>query len=195
MRSFLLTLMIFGLGLGCASAQVHLGVKAGLNYSMISAKEGQFDEKGVLGYQGGVWARVGKSAYFQPELYVGTKSTDVKFTQIGTTLKQDGEIKFTTLDVPLLFGKQIGIDKLNFHFVVGPSFQFNLHENNTVFTQVTDPDFYNYKDVVANLQVGGGVDLGNVSIDLRFETGLQDINKSKGQHNNLIHFSVGYKLF
>ncbi|TAH00629.1 MAG: PorT family protein [Sphingobacteriales bacterium] len=175
-------------------AQFNLGLKAGINYSMISAREGQFDYKGLLGYQGGVWARFGKSIYFQPEVYVGTKNTDLKFTQINTTIKQDGEIKLTTVDVPLLFGKQIGIEKLNFHFVVGPSLQFILQENNTVFNQVTDPNFYNYRPFVANLQAGGGVDLGNLSIDLRYETGLQDINKSNGQHNNLIHFSLGYKL-
>lgn len=195
MRTYLLTFVIIVFGLSTALAQFNLGIKAGLNYSILTAREGQFDEKGVLGYQGGIWARIGKSVYFQPEMYVGTKSTDVKFTQTGTTVKQDGEIKFTTLDVPLLFGKQIGVEKLNFHFVVGPSFQFNLDDNNTAFNQATDPNFYNYRKMITNLQVGGGVDLGNVSVDLRYETGLQDINKNNGQHNNLIHFSLGYKLF
>jgi hypothetical protein len=172
MRSYFLTVVFFALVISSASAQINLGVKAGLNYSILTAKQGQFDEKGVLGYQGGIWMRIGKSIYFQPEAYVGTKSTDIKFTQTGTTIKQDGQVKFTTLDVPLLIGKQLGVEKLNFHFVAGPSFQFNLQENNTVFNQATDPSFYNYRDMVANLQVGGGVDLGNVSIDLRYETGL-----------------------
>ncbi len=192
-KNILLAVLLF---ICCSTtiAQFNLGIKAGINYSMVSAREGQFDYKGALGYQGGVWARVGKSIYFQPEVYVGTKNTDIFFTQTGTTIKQEGKLKFTTVDVPLLFGKQIGIEKLNFHFVVGPSFQFNLQENNTVFNQFLNPDFYTYRPIIANLQAGGGVDLGNLSIDLRYETGLQDINKSKGQHNNLIHFSLGYKL-
>ncbi len=191
-KNILLAVLLF---LSCTStfAQFNLGIKAGINYSMVSAREGQFDYKGVLGYQGGVWARFGKSIYFQPEVYIGTKNTDIKYTQTGTTIKQDGKIKFTTVDVPLLFGKQIGIEKLNFHFVVGPSFQYNLQEDNTI-NQVLNPDFYTYRPFIANLQAGGGVDLGNLSIDLRYETGLQDINKSNGQHNNLIHFSLGYKL-
>ena len=175
-------------------AQINLGLKAGLNYSMISAREGQFDYKGAIGYHGGGWARFGKSVYFQPEAYLGSKNTDLTFKQTGTTISPQGKIKFTTLDIPLLFGKQIGIEKLNFHFVIGPSIQFILQQDNTIYAQLSDPTFYNYKPIVANLQAGGGVDLGNLSIDLRYETGLQDINKNKGQHNNLIHFSLGYKL-
>lgn len=194
MKKLFLIVLLFAINITTGFSQFNLGLKAGLNYSMLSAREGQFDYKGALGYHGGVWARLGKSVYFQPEIYVGTKNTDIKFTQTGTTIKQDGEIKFTTIDVPLLFGKQIGVEKLNFHFVIGPSFQYILQENNTVSNQVTDPTFYNYRPFVTNLQAGGGVDLGKLSVDLRYETGLQDLNKNKGQHNNLIHFSLGYKL-
>lgn len=176
-------------------AQFNLGIKAGINYAMVSAREGQFDYKGAIGYQAGVWGRLGKSIYFQPELYFGTKNTDITFKQAGTSISPKGKIKFSTIDLPLLIGKQIGIDKLNFHFVIGPAIQFTLQEDNTIYAQVSDPSFYKYKPIIANLQAGGGVDLGNLSIDLRYETGLQDINKNKGQHNNLVHFSVGYKLF
>lgn len=195
MKRFLLLTSLFFIAITSSTfAQFNLGIKVGLNYAIISAREGQFDYKGVLGYQGGVWARFGKDIYFQPEVYVGTKNTDIKITQIGTTIKKNGKIKFTTIDLPLLFGKQIGVEKLNFHFVVGPCLQFILQENNNIYNQVTNPDFYNYRPFVANLQAGGGVDLGNLSLDLRYETGLQDINKFNGQHNNLIHFSLGYKL-
>lgn len=194
MKKLFFFAVLFAINITNSFAQFNFGLKAGLNYSMISAREGQFDYKGAIGYHGGMWARFGKNIYFQPEVYAGTKNTDIQITQINTTISKEGKIKFTTIDIPLLFGKQIGIEKLNFHFVVGPSFQLTLQENNTVFAQITDPTFYNYRPFVANLQAGGGVDLGNLSIDLRYETGLQDINKNKGQHNNLVHFSLGYKL-
>lgn len=195
MKKISLCFLMFVASFNYAFCQFNVGLKTGINYAIINAREGQFDYKGVLGYQAGVWARVGKSIYFQPEVYVGTKSTNVTFVQTGTTISQNGAIKFTTLDVPLLFGKQIGVSKLNFHFVVGPSLQFNLAENSSVFSQATDPSFYKYRPFITNLQVGGGVDLGNLSVDLRYETGLQDINTNNGQHSNLIHFSLGYKLF
>lgn len=176
-------------------AQFNVGIKAGLNYATIKAKNAQFEESGVLGYQAGVWARIGKSIYVQPEAYIGSKNTDIKFTQSGSTIEQKGSLKFTTLDIPVLLGKKFGVDKLNFHVVAGPSFQFNLDENNSAFSQATNPDFYKYRDFVTNLQIGGGVDLGNLSVDLRYETSLQDINTTGGQHNNLVHLGIGYKLF
>lgn len=195
MKKIFLIAVLLLVGKFSTYAQIHLGLKTGINYAMLTAREGQFDYKGAIGYHAGVWGRIGKSIYFQPEIYLGTKNTDITLKQSGTTISPQGRIKFTTIDVPLLIGKQIGIDKLNFHFVIGPSIQFNLQEKNTISAQIADPSFYDYRTVIANLQAGGGVDVGNISIDLRYETGLRDINKNKGQHNNLIHLSLGYKLF
>ncbi|TAF78807.1 MAG: PorT family protein [Sphingobacteriales bacterium] len=195
MKKFFLLSMLLILSSINIFAQFNLGIKTGINYAMISTREGQFDYKGALGYQAGVWGRVGKSIYFQPEVYASTKNTDITFKQTGTNISPQGKLNFTTIDLPLLIGKQIGIHKLNFHFVIGPSIQFILNEDKTITTQVSDLTFYNYKPIIANLQAGGGVDFGNLSIDLRYETGVKDMNTKKGQHNNLIHFSVGYKLF
>lgn len=176
-----------------AFAQFNLGLKAGLNYTTIKAQNQEFDENGVLGYQAGVWARIGKSFYLQPEIYLGTKGSTLEFTSGGNTV--DVKQKFTTLDVPLLLGTKFGTDKLNFRIMAGPAFQFNLDESNNAFSQAVDPNFYKYRDYVTNAQIGAGVDLGDLSVDLRYETSLQDINKNNGQKQNLLHLSVGFKLF
>lgn len=176
-------------------AQLNAGIKAGLNYSTVKAESGEIDESGILGYQAGVWARVGNSFYFQPELYIGSKGADLEFTTANTTVRQSGKVRFTTLDVPLLLGTRVGMDKLNLRFMAGPSLQFNLDKNENVFSQATNPDFYKYEDFVTNLQLGAGVDVGNIAVDLRYETSLQDINKSNGQRQNLIHLALGFKLF
>lgn len=175
-------------------AQLNAGIKAGLNYSTVKAENSEFNESGVLGYQAGVWARIGNSFYFQPELYIGSKGADVEFNTANTTVTQSGKIKFTTLDVPLLIGTKVGFNQLNLRFMAGPSLQFNLDKNENVFSQSTNPDFYKYEDFVTNLQLGAGVDVGNIAVDLRYETGLQDINKNNGQRQNLIHLSLGFKL-
>ena len=176
-----------------AFAQFNLGLKAGLNYTTIKAQNNEFNESGILGYQVGAWGRVGNSFYVQPEIYVGTKGSDFKFQAGGTTVEE--KQKFTTLDVPLLLGTKIGSDKFNFRIMAGPAFQFNLDDNSSAFSQATNPDYYKYRDFVTNAQVGAGVDLGNLALDLRYETSLQDINKNDGQKQNLLHFSVGFKLF
>lgn len=178
-----------------AFAQFHLGLKGGLNYNTIKAQDNQFDESGVLGYQIGAWARIGKSFYLQPEAYIGTKGSNIKFQVGNTTATAEEKQKFTTLDVPLLLGTRIGGDKLNVRLMAGPSFQFLLDDNSSAFSQASNPDFYKYKDFVTNAQIGAGVDLGNLSVDLRYETSLQDINKNDGQKQSLLHLSLGFKLF
>jgi hypothetical protein len=176
-----------------AFAQFNLGLKAGLNYTTIKAQNNEFDENGILGYQAGVWARIGTKLYLQPEIYLGTKGSKIEFESGGSNI--DVKQKFTTLDVPLLLGTKFGTDKLNFRIMAGPAFQFNLDEDNSAFNQAFNPDFYRYRDYVTNGQIGAGVDLGSLSVDLRYETSLQDINKDDGQRQSLLHLSVGYKLF
>lgn len=183
----------------CASsdvfAQFNLGIKGGLNYSTIKAENNEIDESGILGYQLGLWSRIGGLFYLQPEIYIGSKGADFKIESNGSTVAQSGEARFTTLDVPLLLGTKIGVDKLNFRLMAGPAFQFNLNSDENAFTQGFDPDFYRYKDFVTNLQAGAGVDVGNLSLDLRYETSLQDIGENNGQKQSLIHLSLGLKLF
>lgn len=175
-------------------AQFNVGLKAGLNYSTIKAENNEFNESGILGYHVGAWARVGSSVYLQPELYLGSKGADLKFTQEGTTVEQSGKARFTTLDVPVLLGTKIGLESFNVRLMAGPAFQFNLDTDDSAFSQAVNPDFYRYRDFVTNLQAGAGVDFGNLSIDLRYETSLKDINKNDGQKQNLIHLGVGFKL-
>lgn len=176
-----------------AFAQFNLGLKAGLNYTTIKAQNNEFEESGVLGYQVGAWARYGKTIYIQPEIYLGTKGSSFKFSSGGTVIEEKQE--FTTLDVPLLLGTKFGTDKMNIRLMAGPALQFNLNENEKAFNQAVDPSFYKYRGFVTNAQIGAGVDLGNLSLDLRYETSLQDINKNDGQKQNLLHLSVGFKLF
>lgn len=178
-------------------AQFNFGIKAGLNYNTIKAQNNEFEESGVLGYQAGAWARIGKGIYLQPEVYLGSKGSTFKFEtsgSLGNTRIEEVQ-KFTTLDVPLLLGKKFGKEDVNFRIMVGPALQFNLSENESAFNQAIDPNFYKYQDFIVNGQVGAGLDLGSLSVDLRYETSLQDINQNKGQSQSLLHLSVGFKLF
>ncbi|OAQ39147.1 hypothetical protein A5893_10805 [Pedobacter psychrophilus] len=197
MRRLILIIAVIATSSVGAFAQFNLGLKAGLNYNTIKAQNNEFEESGVLGYQVGVWARVGNKFYLQPEAYIGSKGSDltIKINSGTGTATTEEKQKFTTLDIPLLLGTKFGLEKLNFRIMAGPSFQFNLDDNSNAFTQAINPDFYKYRDFITNGQVGAGVDVGNFSVDLRYETSLQDINKNDGQRQSLMHLSVGFKLF
>ncbi|WP_207421780.1 porin family protein [Desertivirga brevis] len=181
-----------------ASAQlpkINFGVKGGVNVSKLQADWAKEDNR--LGYQAGVWARIGAVGFYvQPEAYLGSKGGELRANENDNNVSGDAKIKFTTLDVPILVGNKIGVDKLNFRYMAGPIFSFLLSKD-TRSNFETAVNFRDYKNQTIGAQAGVGVDLGNVTVDLRYEKGLTNINKS-GQYDqkqNLWHISLGYKLF
>lgn len=182
-----------------ASAQLpkfNLGIKGGINYSKLKSQADLTDNNSIIGYQAGIFTRVGFAGmYLQPELYLGSKGSDFKLQTANNEVKTQGSVKFTTLDLPILLGTKFGPSKLNVRFMVGPVISFKINEK-TTFAQGYQEvvDYNNYKNQSIALQAGGGVDLGNVTVDLRYENGLTKMNEY-GQKQNLWHLSLGLKLF
>jgi hypothetical protein len=177
-----------------------LGIKGGVNYSKLKTKDDLTDQNSIMGYQVGVFSRIGAMGlYVQPELYLGSKGN--KFVSVedvnGNEVEAKGKVKFTTLDLPILLGTKIGPNKLNVHFMAGPVISFIVDENTTFDSAYQNiSDFGNYKKQTLGLQAGTGVDLGNLSVDLRYEAGLSNISESQkyDQKQNLFHLSLGLKL-
>ena len=174
------------------------GIKAGVNYSELKAKENLTDANSILGYQVGVWTRVGGAGfYLQPELYLGSKGGEnpIVIKSDGTEAQVNGKVKFTTLDLPLLLGTKFGPNKLNVRLMAGPVISFIVDKSTT--TDDAYESIKDYKDQAIGVQAGGGVDVGNLSVDLRYEAGISNISKSTkyDQKQNLFHLSLGFKLF
>lgn len=196
-RTFLTSLLL--LGAMAAFAQLpsfNLGIKTGVN--LASLKGNVAEESNRLGYQAGIWTRIGGAGFYvQPEVYLGSKGGEYGSIQRdGTVYQGKGEVNFTTLDVPVLFGNKFGFDKLNLRLMAGPVISFVL-DKEFKDTYAVATDFDNYKDQTLGLQAGAGIDLGNLTFDLRYEKGLSNIDNSGkyDQKQNLWHLSVGYKLF
>jgi len=175
------------------------GIKGGVNYSKLKTKDDLTDENSIAGYQVGVFTRVGGlGLYLQPELYLGSKGSNfIKINTGSSSVAASGKVRFTTLDVPVLIGTKIGPGKLNLRFMTGPVISFVLNEKTTfdsAYQNVTD--FDNYKKQNWAYQAGAGVDVGNLTVDLRYEAGLSNISKSSeyNQKQNLFHLSLGLKL-
>jgi len=187
---FLLT----SIGVFAQMPSFNLGLKVGANYSQLKTKSDLTDHNSILGYQVGVWARIGGAGmYFQPELYLGSKGNEFVQTN-GST----GKVQFTTLDVPLLLGTKIGPSKLNVHFMAGPVISFLVNKDTNFGSAYTNvADYNNYKDQTLGIQAGAGLDIGGISLDLRYEAGLTNISQSPKyeQKQNLWHLSLGFKLF
>ncbi len=175
------------------------GLKAGVNLAKL--KTDLADEQNRLGYQVGVYSRIGGlGVYLQPELYLGSKGS--KFTAVtqenGTEVKQDGKVNFTTLDLPILIGTRVGVSALAVRFMAGPVVSFVVDKEKPVATAYSNiTDFGNYKNNAWGLQAGAGVDVASLTFDVRYEAGVSNLSKSAkyDQKTNLWHISLGYKIF
>ena len=172
MKKLILTLITITTAFTFASAQVipsfQLGIKGGVNFASLSSSAGStFSSDNRAGYLGGLWARVGALGFnFQPELYVTGKN--VQITDNGTEVKA----KFTSIDVPLLFGGKIGAFGFGGRFYTGPLVSFAINKNQSFGTAAGNATSLDYKDQNYAWIFGAGVDIRNISVDLRYEAGL-----------------------
>ena len=203
MKKIILFTCLLGITAITAMAQTPkftFGIKGGVNYSNLKTKDDLTDQNSIMGYQAGIFSRIGGTGiYFQPEMYLGTKGNEFTSLEMGTAMiVAKGKIKFTTLDLPLLVGAKIGSNKLNLRFMGGPIVSFIIDENNTLGSAYNSViDFGNYKKQTLGFQAGSGIDLGNLTFDVRYESGLSNVSQSEkySQQQNLVHLSLGFKLF
>lgn len=172
------------------------GIKGGMNVAKL--KNDFADQQNRLGYHAGFWARVNTPAFFvQPEIYLGSKGSEFeKEVNVGSIAK--GEVKLTTLDVPVLIGKKFGTNLIGVRVMAGPVVSFVLSENSDFDTAYDDvSDISSYKDQAWGGQIGAGVDLSKFSADLRYEVGFSNVSKSSkyDQKQNLWVISLGYRIF
>jgi len=171
-------------------AQFSLGIKGGVNYSTINSDN--LRSSSVAGYQAGAFARLGGGVYLQPEVYVSSTGGEFHSSDNNYT----GNVKFTNLNVPVLLGLRFGPKNLNLRVMAGPVYTSVLSSNQN-FGSIASSFANNgsYKNSTIGYQAGGGVDLGSITADLRYEGGFSDINSSYGQRQHLWALSIGFKIF
>ncbi len=146
------------------------GIKAGLNYSQngdLIASVGDAAENivqgsdGKVGYHLGVFGKLELARiYVRPEL-VYTK-TSSSYDVNGASSKYD----ISKLDVPVLLGVKV-IGPL--HVFAGPAFQYILKNDLENFS-INDAE----NDFSVGLQIGAGVNLGKLGLDVRYERGFSE---------------------
>jgi hypothetical protein len=177
-----------------ASAQLlpsfQFGVKGGMNFTSLT-KNGSFNPSGQAGYLGGIWMRVGALGFnFQPEMYVTSK--DVNITDGNSTT----QAKFTSIDVPLLVGGKVGAFGFGARFYTGPLVSFAINKDQSFGTAAGNVLKLDYNDQNYAWQVGAGLDIKKVSVDIRYEAGLSKQSYGTGSTNiNLFNIGLAYKLF
>lgn len=190
MKKRILTLIVAITTIFSAQAQLFpsfdLGLKAGANFTSLRSNGNYFDSSTKAGFLAGAWARVGVLGFhIQPELYYTSKNTSLNR---GNTSE---DVKFSTVDVPVLLGTKIGLGPIGARIQAGPLFSFIVDKDNvTSFGSEVD-----YKKNFAAIVGGVGVDISKLSLDLRYEAGLGNINRGDNrQRLNLWTLAVGYNF-
>jgi hypothetical protein len=177
-----------------ASAQVipsfQFGLKGGVNLSSLS-KTGTLNADNQAGYLGGIYARFGAlGLHVQPEAYLTSKNVNLNDNGVMT------KAKFTSIDVPVLVGTKIGAFGFGARFYTGPVVSFAINKDQSYSSAASSITKLDYKNQNYAWQIGAGVDIRSLSVDLRYEAGLS--KQTYGANStkiNLFNLSLGYKLF
>jgi hypothetical protein len=193
MKKFIFSAILFcGIVLAGYSQNGGFGIKAGLSSTEVDFKNKQFTPQGAqTGYHVGVFGRIGGGGFFvQPELLFTQTSG-----RFSSDQKENFEAQFNRLDVPVMVG--IRFLKL-IRLQAGPIASLNINSKlKEAGSTVSDAEF---KDATLGYQAGVGVDLGNLSLDARYEGGLSKWTENIGSFStdnrmNQWVLSVGFKLF
>ncbi len=168
------------------------GIKGGANLSKFTT-DNPFSSDNRAGYYAGFWARIGAvGIHLQPELYLSGKNT-----RLVSTAGAENEVKFTSLDVPILVGTKIGAAGIGVRLNTGPVVSFLLDDKQSFGQASTNVFKGNFKDQAFAWQFGAGLDISKLGFDLRYEKGLTKLGKDGYDDTklNLFTFGIAYRLF
>ncbi len=194
MKKIIFTLAIFSISICTTFAQIipkfQFGLKGGVNLTSLS-KTGTLNADNQAGYLGGFYARFGALGFnVQPEAYLTSKNVNINDNGVMT------KAKFTSIDVPILVGTKIGAFGFGARFYTGPVVSFAINEDQSYSNAVGSITKLDYKDQNYAWQVGAGVDIKSLSVDLRYEAGLtKQAYGANSTKINLFNLSLGYRLF
>lgn len=180
-----------------------LGLKGGANLSQLRTgsffANGQYNGQTLgqnleqswnsrTGFVGGVWMRLGRTLYIQPELLYSGKGGAYTVQVLDASGKpmgspQEVKVKMQTLDVPLLLGLKLGPLRVN----AGPVASLMMGADETLKDALTKYTNSNVNDTFNKAawgyQIGGGLDFGQMSLDVRYEDGLSNLRVGNFQPN------------
>ncbi len=192
MKKILPALLLFLGGATIAQAQVlpsfEIGLKGALNYSKLK-NDTYFDSDSKAGYQAGLYSRIGVLGFHvQPEIYITGKNVKINKDNVD-------DLKFTSVDIPVLLGKRFGLGPIGARIQTGPVFSFITNDNGDKLTNALK--FSEYKKSSTSWAFGAGLDISSLRVDLRYELGLNDMAKgsSEAQKINMWSIGLGYRLF
>lgn len=197
MKKLLLLLLIF-FSAEVMFGQFKVGAKVGYNASKLSTNIDSVKSDFKSGFQIGAFVRIGKKLYLQPEIYYTTQG-GVFTSNTLDSWKQN--VKIGSIDVPVLVGfHMIKGDFANLRIMAGPAASFVV--NKSISEGGTDPGPITSGDLSSvnwSIQAGAGVDVWMLTLDVRYQIGLNHLIKEVGEwqfdsKSNAWVISLGFKI-
>ena len=187
-----------------ASAQFFtLGPKVGFSSSRLSLEEAELVRAGssTIGFHAGAFTRLTVlGIYLQPEVLFTQAGGQIEVrNELNDNFDQIQDLTYNKIDVPVMLGFRIG-DVLRVN--AGPSFSLILGQD--ARTQGTTAEVRNnYESSTVGYQIGGGLDIGRLILDVRYEGNLSKLGDSvqlggrrfdTDYRNNQFSVGLGFKL-
>ena len=161
------------------------------------------EEDAQLGFHAGLFTRFSLGGFYvQPEALFTSADGQVQISENGASAtNQIVDLEYNKLDIPVMFGtKFLKI----FRVQAGPTASLLLSADaKSDLSGVTEDVKSSYNDATIGYQVGFGVDISRLVIDLKWEGNLSSFGDDlrvfgqtfeTDQRNRLLTLSVGFKL-
>lgn len=183
--------------------QISLGPKIGFNTSELTTDVSEINSEMKNSFNFGVFLRLGKKIYVQPEVNWLTRGSVLKVPTLSSVSPVEQEIDMKSIEIPVLLGwRLINFGIGNVRIMAGPS--ASIVTNTTITTDdsnnLTDPiQDSDIEDMLWGFNIGAGVDVLMFTLDVRYQMGLNEVIKSVEEFdinskNNIFAVSLGWKI-
>ena len=198
MKKLLLIIIGIALSFQLSAQGFTFGPLIGFNSSSLTTNIDTLTNEAKANFLFGAFIRMGKKIYIQPELVWTTKGGILINTDVSN-LEAEMQIKMKQIEIPVLVGwRLINFGIGNIRIMGGPAAGIVMDKTVTANDLVKDPiPETSLKDLVWSAQLGAGVDVLFLSLDIRYEFGLSNIyngSESYNMKNNLWRFSLAWTI-
>ncbi|NQV01081.1 MAG: PorT family protein [Bacteroidia bacterium] len=177
--------------------QFTVGPKVGYNASKFSTDLDTVSSTFKSGFQIGVFVRIGKKFYVQPELYYTTQGGVFE----SNTTNWQQKISIGSLDLPVLVGfKLLNAKAVNLRILAGPMASFVVNKSVKDAGGVLGPiENADINSINWAIQAGAGLDVLFMTLDVRYQIGLNNLikdidNATINSKNSVWVVSLGFKI-
>ncbi len=203
---FIVAILMSGLMYG----QFHIGPQIGYTASKLSYNGSDISNGLKNNMLIGVFMRIGKKIYIQPEVNYMTQGSVFKFPSIGSTSPVEQNVSLKSIQVPLSLGWQfLNLKVVKLRIYGGATANFVVNKDiNTKNLGNQDPKDYLLPDDFSNVQwqyqFGVGVDIFMFALDVKYYGGINDLFNGTVSYNqqtktvngaaNVFEITLGWKI-